>query len=163
VHDLKVSIQKVTRKQQDAFFKAYEGIYSSKEEAEAFYRRFLENGWISSAWKNGKLIGVLAWMPRETVKNGLAEILEIWVTSEERGKGIGSKLIDHALKQMKRYYQRFGFKLRRIMLFTGATAEFSAARTLYEKKGFRIVATIPRNVLDNPYGEDLLYVLKINN
>jgi len=95
------------------------------------------------------------------VKNGLAEIIEIWVKSEERGKGIGGKLIDHALEQMKRYYRRFGSELQKVMLFTGGTDEFSAARALYEKKGFRKVATISQGVLDNPYGVDLLYVLQL--
>jgi ribosomal protein S18 acetylase RimI-like enzyme len=137
-------------------------VYSSKEEAESFYCRFLDNGWISGAWKDHELIGVLAWAPRETVKNGLAEIIDIWVDVEERGKGIGGKLIDHAIGQMKRYYQRFKSKLRRVMLFTGATEEFSAARALYEKKGFRIIATIPRGALDNPCGDEFLYVLQIN-
>jgi ribosomal protein S18 acetylase RimI-like enzyme len=159
---LGVRIRCVTPQDKDSFFEAYRGVYSSKEEAEAFYCRFLENGWISGAWKNRKLIGVLAWTPRESVKNGLAEIIDIWVNKEERGKGIGRKLIDHALEQMKQYYQRFGSKLQRVMLFTGATEEYSAARALYEKKGFHIIATIPRGVLDNPYGNELLYVLQIS-
>jgi ribosomal protein S18 acetylase RimI-like enzyme len=153
----------VTYQDRDSFFEAYRGVYSSKDEAEAFYGRFLDNGWISGAWKNGRLIGVLAWSPREAFKNGLAEIVEIWVNVEERAKGMGVKLIDHAFEQMKRYYQRFGSKLQRVMLFTGATEEFSAARALYEKKGFRIVATIPRGILDNPYGDDLLYVSQIGS
>ncbi len=161
--DLKVRIQTVTRQHQDEFFKAYEGVYSSREEAKTFYSRFLDNGWISGAWKEGKLIGVLAWTPREAVKNGLAEIIEVWVKAEERGKEIGAKLIDHALEQMKQYYQHFNFKLQKVMLFTGATKEFSAARALYEKKGFSIIATIPRGILDNQYGDELLYVLQISN
>lgn len=158
---LEVHVSTVTRQCEEDFFKAYESVYTSKEEAEAFYGGFLENGWISGAWKNGKLIGALAWFPRESVKNGLAEILEIWVTTEERRKGVGEKLVDHALKQMKRYYQHFGTELRKVMLFTGSTEEFSAARALYEKKGFRKVATIPKGILDNPYGEEYLYVLQL--
>lgn len=158
-----MKIRCVSHQDKDEFFEAYRGVYASREEAEAFYGRFIENGWISGAWKKGKLVGVCAWFPRETVKNGLAEIIEIWVNAKERGKGIGGKLIDHAIEQMKRYYQRFGSKLRRVMLFTGATEEYSAARALYEKKGFRVVAAIPRDTLDNPYGDELLYVLQINS
>ena len=62
---------------------------------------------------------------------------------------------------MKRYYERFGASLNKVMLFTGNADRFLAARNLYEKKEFRIVATIPKNALDNPYGDDLLYVLQI--
>jgi ribosomal protein S18 acetylase RimI-like enzyme len=159
---LGVQIRCITHQDKDNFFEAYRGVYNSKEEAEAFYCRFLDNGWISGAWRNRKLIGVLAWAPREAVKNGLAEIIDIWVNKEERRKGIGRKLIDHALEQMKQYHQRFGSKLQRVMLFTGATEEYSAARALYEKKGFHIIATIPRGTLNNPYGNELLYVLQIS-
>ena len=74
---LGVRIRCLTPKDKDDFFEAYRGVYRSKEEAEAFYCRFLDNGWISGAWKNCKLIGVLAWAPREAVKNGLAEIIDI--------------------------------------------------------------------------------------
>lgn len=101
----------------------------------------------------------LTWMPREAAKHGLAEIIDFWVKAEERRKGIGGKLIDHAVVQMQIYYQRFGAALRKIMLFTGTTDRYLAARTLYKKKGFRVVAKIPRNALDNPDGDDLLYVL----
>jgi len=157
-----VHVEVVTLRHQSEFFKVYEHVYSSREEVQTFYGRFLENGWVSGAWKNSELIGVLTWMPREAIKHGLAEIIDFWVKTEERGKGIGGKLIDHAIIQMRMYYQRFGgVALRKVMLFTEATDRFSAARTLYEKKGFRVVATIPRDALDNPYGDDLLYVLEI--
>jgi len=45
-------------------------VFSSRKEVETFYNRFIENGWISGAWKNGELIGVLSWTPREAVKHG---------------------------------------------------------------------------------------------
>jgi len=158
---VEVQISVLTPKHRTEFFKAYEKVYSSREEVETFYDRFVQNGWISVAWKNGELIGVLTWAPREAVKHGLAEIMDFWVKAEEQGKGIGGKLTDHAILQMKRYYKRFGATLNKIMLFTGNADRFLAARHLYEKKGFRVVATIPKNSLDNPYGEDLLYVLQI--
>jgi len=39
--------------------------------------------------------------------------VEIWVAIEERGKGIGERLIDHALKKMQKYYHRFGCELQK--------------------------------------------------
>jgi len=158
---VEVQISVLTPKHRTRFLKAYERVYSSREEVETFYGRFIQNGWISVARKNEELIGVLTWAPREAVKHGLAEVVDFWVRTEERRKGIGEKLIDHALLQMKRYYEHFGATLDKVMLFTGTTDRFLAARNLYEKKGFRVVATIPKNALDNPYGEDLLYVLQI--
>ncbi|MDH5449181.1 MAG: GNAT family N-acetyltransferase, partial [Candidatus Bathyarchaeota archaeon] len=95
------------------------------------------------------------------VKHGLTEIIDLWVRVEERRKGIGGKLIDHAIIQMEQYYKSHGVILSKVMLFTGASDRFLAARNLYEKKRFRVVATIPKNALDNPYGDDLLYVLQI--
>ena len=157
----KVQIDVLTSKHQTEFFKAYEKVYSSREEVKAFYGRFMQNGWISGAWKNGELIGVITWAPREAAEHGLAEIMDFWVRAEERRKGIGGKLIDHALLQMQRYYEHFGAALNKVMVFTGASERFLAARNLYEKKGFRVVATIPKNALDNPYSDDLLYVLQM--
>jgi len=156
-----VHVEVVTSQHKSEFLKAYARVYSSKKEVQTFYGRFLENGWISGAWKNRELIGVLTWMPREAAKHCLAEIIDFWVKTKERGKGIGGRLLDHAIVQMQMYYQRFGAVLRKVMLFTGTAERFLAARTLYEKKGFQVVARIPRNAINNPDGDDLLYVLEI--
>lgn len=156
-----IKIALVKLKHRSIFLKAYENIYSSRKEVEMFYKRFLENEWISGAWKNSELVGVLTWMPRETAKNELAEIVDLWVKAEERRKGIGGRLIDHALAQMRQYYQYFGFTVRRVMLFTGASEKYLAARNLYEKKGFKIVATIPPNTLNNSPNAEFLYVLQL--
>lgn len=157
----KMQIVLLTSQHRDEFFKAYEEVYSSREEVQTFYGRFLEKGWALGAWKNGELAGVLTWTPREAAKHGLAEIVDVWVTPEERRKGIGGKLLDSALVIMQQYYQRFGATLQKVMLFTEASDRYLAARTLYEKKGFHVVATIPRDALDNPDDEELLYVLQI--
>lgn len=109
---------------------------SSKEEVEAFYGRFVQNGWVSAAWKNGELVGVLTWAPREAVKHGLAEILDFWVRMEDRRQGVGGKLADHAILPMQSYYRRFGAKLNKVMLFAGASEKYLAARDLYEKRDF---------------------------
>ncbi|UCH70409.1 MAG: hypothetical protein JSV29_00005, partial [Candidatus Bathyarchaeota archaeon] len=42
------------------FFKAYEKVFSSRKEVKTFDSRFIENGWISVAWKKGELMGVRA-------------------------------------------------------------------------------------------------------
>lgn len=157
----KLQISVLTSKYQSAFFKAYEKVYSSREEVETFYGRFIQNGWISAAWKVEELVGVSTWAPRKTVKDGLAEIVDFWVKAEERRKGIGGKLIDHALIQMQQYYERFGATLNKVMLFTGGIKRYLVARNLYEKKGFQVVATIPKNALNNPHGDELLYVLQV--
>ena len=156
-----IEILSVKPEHRSSFLKAYEKVYSSREEAEAFYGSFLENGWISTAWKNSKLVGVLTWMPREAAKCGLAEIIDIWVKAEERRKGVGGRLINHAVVQMRQYYHRFGSNLRKVMLFTGASNRYLAARKLYEKKGFQIVATVPSDTLDNPKYVEFLYVLQL--
>ncbi len=156
-----VQINTLKPKLQAEFYRAYEKVFSSRKEVETFYRRFVENGWVSVAWKNRALIGVSTWAPREAVTHGLAELVDLWVKVEERRKGIGGKLIDHTILQMKRYYKSFEATLNKVMLFTGASDKFLAARNLYKKKGFQVVAAIPKDALDNPYCDDLLYVLQI--
>lgn len=54
-----VHVDVLTLRDQSRFVKAYERVYSSQEEAQTFYSKFLENGWVSGAWKNRELIGVL--------------------------------------------------------------------------------------------------------
>lgn len=159
MREIEISIVKL--KHRSSFLKVYENVYSSREEAEKFYGSFLENGWISAAWRNSELMGVLTWMPREAAKHGLVEIIDLWVEPEERRKGVGGRLIDHAIVQMRKYYQRFGSNLRKVMVFTGASNKYFAARKLYEKKGFRIAATIPPGTLDNPQYVEFLYVLQL--
>ncbi|UCG37233.1 MAG: GNAT family N-acetyltransferase [Candidatus Bathyarchaeota archaeon] len=158
----KVKIGLLTPESQEEFFRIYEKVFSSRREVETFYGRFITNGWISGAWKDGELIGILAWAPREAANNGLAEIVDLWVKAEERRKGTGGKLIEDAIVRMRRYYKRFGAVLSKVMLFTGASGNFLAARKLYEKKGFRVVATIPKDALDNPYGNDFLCALQLS-
>lgn len=161
MNEIRVSSLKPDHK--SSFLKVYENVYSSKEEVEAFYGSFLENGWISTAWKNSELAGVLTWMPREAAKHGLAEIIDLWVSPEERRKGVGERLLEHAIAQMRQYYQHFNSNLRKVMLFTGASDKYHAARRLYEKKGFRIVTTIPINTLGNTQYVEFLYVLQLHD
>lgn len=156
-----IEVSTVKPEHRSSFLKAYENVYSSREEVEAFYGSFLENGWISTAWKNSELVGVLTWMSREAAKHGLAEIIDIWVEPEERRKGVGGRLIDHAIARMREYYQHFGSNLRKVMLFTGASNKYLAARKLYKKKGFRTVATIPPYTIDNRQYAEFLYVLQL--
>lgn len=156
-----IEISVVRPEHRDSFLKAYEKVYSSREEAEAFYSGFLENGWISAAWKDSGLVGVLTWMPREAAKHGLAEIIDFWVKAEERRKGVGGRLLDHAIAEMQKYYRNFNSKLRRVMLLTGASKKYLAARKLYEKTGFQIAATIPPDILNSPQYEEFLYILQL--
>ncbi len=103
-----IKLALVGLKHRSSFLNVYKNVYSSKKEARKFFGRFLENGWVSGAWKNSELVGVLIWMPREAAKHGLAEIVDLWVKEEERRRGIGGGLVDHALAQMKEYCRNFG-------------------------------------------------------
>ena len=96
-----VQINIIEPEQQTEFFKVYEKVFSSRKEVETFYGRFIENGWISGAWKNGELIGILSWTPREAVKHGLAEIIDFWVKVEERKKG--DIMINFNIEDHRRY------------------------------------------------------------
>lgn len=88
-----IRIRCLSNEDREEFFGTYIGVYSSREEAEAFYSRFLDNGWISGAWKNGKLIGVCAWFPREAVKNGLAEIIRFGLMWRNAERGLAESLL----------------------------------------------------------------------
>ncbi|HMS96306.1 MAG TPA: GNAT family N-acetyltransferase [Tabrizicola sp.] len=63
---------------------------------------------------------------------GHAEIKSMHVLSEQRGKGLSRRMLDHLLVEAK----AAGF--RRLSLETGAQAMFLPARRLYERAGFSL-------------------------
>lgn len=94
----------------------------------------------------GKIVGYIALM-----EMGLeSKIMSIAVKKEFRGMGIGSKLLDEAIKRCK--------ERGKIRLFLEVRVSNTAAQRLYKKKGFKVIDTIPGYYSD---GEDA-YVMALN-
>jgi len=105
---------------------------------------YLQNGETFVAEKNGQIIGVYVLIGK---KPDSAEIMNIAVTKEHQGQGIGRKLINHAID----YSRNSGLKT--IQIGTGNSSIGQLA--LYQKCGFRIVG-IDFDFFRNNYSEPIL-------
>lgn len=85
-------------------------------------------------WKEqDEVIGVLVYEIRETE----CEIMNVSVADAHQGKGIGSKLIDHALERLSKECKQ----PTKILIRTGSIT--NPALHLYQKKGFQEVCSDP--------------------
>ncbi|RUM33790.1 MAG: ribosomal-protein-alanine N-acetyltransferase [Archaeoglobus sp.] len=96
---------------------------------------------------NRKVVGYVTVMETE---EGNAKIMSIAVKKEYRGLGIGSKLLDEAIRWCKT-------RGKRKVLLEVRTSNF-VAQELYKKKGFKIIGVTPNYYSD---GEDA-YIMALN-
>jgi ribosomal protein S18 acetylase RimI-like enzyme len=82
-----------------------------------------------------QIIGGLIWFPRESPRLGWAEILDLWIDEKYRRRGLGLKLAQEAINNIKSYFQYLGHKAICIILFTSENN--IPARRLYEKADFK--------------------------
>lgn len=108
------------------------------------------------AKEKDKIVGTLQWHVKEDPNAGVAEFEEIHVLEGYRGKGIGSRLMEKGIEDVKSHFKKNGISARRIFLFVEKNCP---ARLLYERFGFRLVAEVGNLFTD---GEtETLYVLKL--
>lgn len=111
------------------------------EEGEAVFIEELEKKhFFIIAEEKDDIIGIISWFKHGTIKHQLAELSRIAILPEFRGKGISKKLFDFLLKDIQEFYNRKGFKLRKLFLQTHATN--IKAQNLYKKLGFLHEATL---------------------
>ena len=108
------------------------------------------------AKENNKIIGVLQWHVKENPNAGVAEFEEIFVSKEHRGKGIGSQLVDYAIRDIKKHFISINIKPRKIFLFV--SKDNNNARKLYEKHGFKFIAELNDLFSEN---KELFYCLDL--
>jgi len=121
----------------EALCKIYEKPYGEYATAEKIIEMYLDHYFVKLIESERKIVGTLVWFPREDPKLGWAEILDLWIEDEYRRKGLGFKLIQDTIKDIKAYFKSKGHKLKCVTLFT--SAKNKPARSLYEKAGFRKV------------------------
>ena len=116
---------------------------------ERTFRRLLEREgtelWVADAGKGGVVGYVVLWAVLDE-----AELGNIAVAEEHRGRGVGAALLDHALERAR--------ALGAASLFLEVRSSNRAASALYESRGFRVVA-VRRDYYDSPT-EDALVMLK---
>jgi len=115
----------------------YEQITGQPEIAAALAQLYLDHYFVKLIEADRRIIGHLVWLPREDPRLGWAEILDRGVHEGYRRQGLGYKVLEEAIADIKQYFRSRGCNLRCIVLFTSESNE--PARGLYEKAGFKKV------------------------
>jgi putative acetyltransferase len=83
--------------------------------------------WIAE--ENGIIIGGCGVYPTPGLPEGCAELVKLYLSADQRGKGIGRTLMEKTFESAK----RLGFK----QLYLESMPELSKAISLYKKAGFK--------------------------
>ncbi|MFC1704914.1 GNAT family N-acetyltransferase [Nanoarchaeota archaeon] len=94
------------------------------------------------AEKDGKIAGLTTWRMHGLPKHELAELDRIVVLDEYRRQGIGTKLFNALVKDVKKSFKKHGKKLRKLFLLSHEDNE--DAHIMYRKLGL-VAETILRD------------------
>ena len=92
------------------------------------------------AEEDGKIVGIVTWVPHGLPKHMLAELDRIAVLPEFKGKGVDEKLKDAMIEDCRSWFRERGSRLRKLYLLTHE--DNARARKFYEKMGFAHETTL---------------------
>ena len=116
---------------------------TSREESEWFVNCYMDYHHVLLAKVDGQIQGACFWRIEGERYSGLGWIENIWVEERFRKLGLGEKLLSRATVDIMSFFRSHGVKPRKVVLFT--QRERDSARRLYEKAGFRHVASVSRS------------------
>jgi ribosomal protein S18 acetylase RimI-like enzyme len=124
-----------------AFGKSVEEHCATPVEAIAHrFRNSSKENFTLGAFEDGKLTGMATFIRETGVKDRhKGRIYGVYVSAEQRGKGIGRALIGELLERAKK-----DSSLEQILLAVGTTQD--AAKQLYRSFGFEVYGTEPRGL-----------------
>ncbi len=114
---------------------------ASPEEGEAAFRQECGRGlrYLVAA-AEGRVQGLISWVPHGLPKHELAELDRIAVAPEMRGRGIAAELCRALIEDADAYFREHGHRLRKLFLMTHA--DNAVAQAFYRKMGFQVEATL---------------------
>lgn len=115
-------------------------LYHTREEAAWFVKSYFDYHHIRIVKHEEKIIGAIFWNVVEEKHHGLTEIGDFWIDEGFRRRGLGERLLRAVIEDMKRFFARDSFVLRKILVTTGD--DNVPAKRLYEKVGFRRAAAL---------------------
>lgn len=130
---------------------------TSKDESEWFVSCYHDYHHILVAKVDGTIQGACFWRIEGERYSGLAWIENVWVEAGFRKLGLGQKLLERAVEDVKSFFSEHGVKPRKVVLTT--QEERTAARKLYGRLGFNQVASVTG--MYDPGGHDILYMLDL--
>jgi len=133
----------------------HQDLKTSEEESRWFINCYFNYHHIIVARVDDKIQGACVWRIEGERHSGLGWIENIWVEEKYRRMGLAEKLLRRSIDDMKAFFDNYGIKLRKVVLTT--QVERASARRLYEKIGFRSIASLGDTY--DPGGHDLFYAL----
>jgi ribosomal protein S18 acetylase RimI-like enzyme len=133
-------------------------LYHNREEASWFVRSFFDYHHVKVIRDERNVVGALFWNVVEEKHHGLVEVGDLWVDEAFRRRGLGERLLRTAIEDMRKFFAKDKYVLRKVLVTTGEDNE--PAKKLYEKIGFQESA-----VLRDLFGKgenELVYVLTVN-
>ena len=87
------------------------------------------------AIENIEILGLVTWLVHGLPKHGLFELDRICILGNSREKGIGKKLVDALIEDVKGWYMDRNEKTRKLYLLTHE--DNTNANLFYEEVGFK--------------------------
>jgi ribosomal protein S18 acetylase RimI-like enzyme len=156
-----VEISKATKKDLRRLIEMFSDpdLKTNIDESDWFVRCYFDYHQINVARVKGEIQGACFWRIEGERYSGLGWIENLWVEAQYRGMNLGEMLLRRSIEDMKAFFEKDNKKLRRVVLTT--QVERDRARRLYEKVGFRSVASL--GDIYDPGGNDLFYVLDVQD
>lgn len=133
-------------------------LYHSRQEASWFVKSFFDYHHIKIVKDEEKVIGAAFWNVVEEKHHGLTEIGDLWIDEGFRRRGLGERLLRTVIEDMKRFFAKENYGLRKVLVTTGDNNE--PAKKLYEKIGFRKSALLADLFAKGE--NELVYILTLN-
>jgi len=134
-------------------------LYHNREEAGWFVKSFFDYHHIKLVKHEEKIVGAIFWNVVEEKHHGLAEIVDLWIDENFRRSGFGEKLLRLVIEDMKQFFSKGNFALRKVLVMAGEDNE--PAKKLYEKVGFRKSAVLVDLFAQGE--NELVYILTLNS
>ncbi len=131
---------------------------TSSEESIWFVNCYFDYHHILISKVDGEIQGACLWRIEGERYSGLGWIENLWVEERFRKLGLGERLLTRAVDDIATFFKEHGVRPRKIVLMTQVGRE--GARRLYEKVGFRHVASIEG--MYDPGGHDMVYMLDLD-
>jgi len=154
-----IEISKVTKKNLSRLIEMFSDpdLKTNREESDWFVHCYFDYHHINVAKVDGNIQGACFWRIEGEKYSGLGWIENLWVEEQYRRMNLGEKLLRRSIEDMKVFFEKDNKRLRKVVLTT--QEERASARKLYEKIGFRSVASL--GDIYDPGGHDLFYVLDL--
>ena len=155
----RLAILNATRADIPRLVKIFENpdLKTSTDESTWFVNCYFDYHNVLVAKIDGEIQGACFWRIEGERYSGLGWIENLWVEERFRKIGLGERLLVRAVSDVRTFFKDHGVTPRKIVLTTQAERE--DARRLYEKVGFRRVASIEG--MYDPGGQDMMYMLDL--